>query len=102
MLILFDLHKGELLLQLLLNSSLGLPGVFELTVNCAPLLINGVQLIYWWSVWQLAILYSVFRLAITFSLLSASSGLSTLNQWESLPVNLIGPCIILMVSYDLS
>lgn len=33
MLILFDLHKGESLLQLLLKSSLGLLGVSELTVN---------------------------------------------------------------------
>lgn len=33
MLILFDLHKGKLLLQLLLKSSLGLLGVSELTVN---------------------------------------------------------------------
>jgi hypothetical protein len=33
MVILFDLHKGELLLQLPLKSSLGLLGVSELTVN---------------------------------------------------------------------
>lgn len=33
MLILFDLHKEKLLLQLLLKSSLGLLGVPELTVN---------------------------------------------------------------------
>lgn len=102
MIILLDLHKGELLLQLLLKSSLGLQGVSELTENGVPFLINGVQLIYSWYIWQLAILHNPFCLTITFSLLSASSEMSTLNQWGSLPVNLIGPCIILMVNYDLS